>query len=166
MQGVRTPTLQLSAMQEGDYTYQLTVTDTIGQQATAQVTVIVQPGEFWPCGRLFCWLVLWPLGQKRAWVLSYMRVEVGVTHLPSPGNFDCPSPWCLLHRQKEYFTASFVPLLLAGYCVFRGSQQMVSAILNPFFFFFDPPCSLQDLSSLTRDWTQSTSSEILTDLDH
>lgn len=30
-------------MQEGDYTYQLTVTDTIGQQATAQVTVIVQP---------------------------------------------------------------------------------------------------------------------------
>uniref|UniRef100_A0A7N9CJ32 KIAA0319 like n=1 Tax=Macaca fascicularis TaxID=9541 RepID=A0A7N9CJ32_MACFA len=43
MQGVRTPALQLSAMQEGDYTYQLTVTDTIGQQATAQVTVIVQP---------------------------------------------------------------------------------------------------------------------------
>ncbi|XP_054993469.1 dyslexia-associated protein KIAA0319-like protein homolog isoform X2 [Sorex araneus] len=43
MQGVRTPTLQLSAMQEGDYTYQLTVTDTIGQQDTAQVTVIVQP---------------------------------------------------------------------------------------------------------------------------
>lgn len=33
-------------MQEGDYTYQLTVTDTIGQQATAQVTVIVQPGKF------------------------------------------------------------------------------------------------------------------------
>lgn len=48
MQGVRTPTLQLSAMQEGDYTYQLTVTDTIGQQATAQVTVIVQPGKFQP----------------------------------------------------------------------------------------------------------------------
>uniref|UniRef100_A0A8C6D9W4 KIAA0319 like n=1 Tax=Moschus moschiferus TaxID=68415 RepID=A0A8C6D9W4_MOSMO len=43
MQGVRTATLQLSAMQEGDYTYQLTVTDTVGQQATAQVTVIVQP---------------------------------------------------------------------------------------------------------------------------
>ncbi|XP_058159890.1 dyslexia-associated protein KIAA0319-like protein homolog isoform X2 [Dasypus novemcinctus] len=43
MQGVRTPSLQLSAMQEGDYTYQLTVTDTTGQQATAQVTVIVQP---------------------------------------------------------------------------------------------------------------------------
>lgn len=32
-------------MQEGDYTYQLTVTDTSGQQATAQVTVIVQPGK-------------------------------------------------------------------------------------------------------------------------
>uniref|UniRef100_A0A8C7L4D7 KIAA0319 like n=1 Tax=Oncorhynchus kisutch TaxID=8019 RepID=A0A8C7L4D7_ONCKI len=43
MQGVRTPALQLSAMQEGDYTFQLTVTDTAGQQDTAQVTVIVQP---------------------------------------------------------------------------------------------------------------------------
>uniref|UniRef100_A0A668AKZ0 KIAA0319 like n=1 Tax=Myripristis murdjan TaxID=586833 RepID=A0A668AKZ0_9TELE len=43
MQGVRTPTLQLSAMQEGDYTFQLTVTDSAGQQDTAQVTVIVQP---------------------------------------------------------------------------------------------------------------------------
>ncbi|XP_036371888.1 dyslexia-associated protein KIAA0319-like protein [Megalops cyprinoides] len=43
MQGVRTPTLQLSAMQEGDYTFQLTVTDSAGQQNTAQVTVIVQP---------------------------------------------------------------------------------------------------------------------------
>ncbi|XP_077404359.1 dyslexia-associated protein KIAA0319-like protein [Vanacampus margaritifer] len=43
MQGVRTPILQLSAMQEGDYTFQLTVTDSAGQQATAYVTVIVQP---------------------------------------------------------------------------------------------------------------------------
>ncbi|XP_029369401.1 dyslexia-associated protein KIAA0319-like protein isoform X2 [Echeneis naucrates] len=43
MQGVRTPTLQLSAMQEGDYTFQLTVTDSSGQHDTAQVTVIVQP---------------------------------------------------------------------------------------------------------------------------
>ncbi|XP_046690535.1 dyslexia-associated protein KIAA0319-like protein isoform X2 [Silurus meridionalis] len=43
MQGVRTPTLQLSAMQEGDYTFQLTVTDSSGQQNTAKVTVIVQP---------------------------------------------------------------------------------------------------------------------------
>ncbi|XP_031730670.1 dyslexia-associated protein KIAA0319-like protein [Anarrhichthys ocellatus] len=43
MQGVRTPILQLSAMQEGDYTLQLTVTDSSGQQETAQVTVIVQP---------------------------------------------------------------------------------------------------------------------------
>ncbi|KAM3858135.1 dyslexia-associated protein KIAA0319-like protein [Diretmus argenteus] len=43
MQGVRTATLQLSAMQEGDYTFQLTVTDSAGQQDTAQVTVIVQP---------------------------------------------------------------------------------------------------------------------------
>ncbi|XP_042600644.1 dyslexia-associated protein KIAA0319-like protein [Cyprinus carpio] len=43
MQGVRTPILQLSAMQEGDYTFQLTITDSSGQQDTAQVTVIVQP---------------------------------------------------------------------------------------------------------------------------
>ncbi|KAK5854814.1 hypothetical protein PBY51_004973 [Eleginops maclovinus] len=43
VQGVRTPILQLSAMQEGDYTFQLTVTDSAGQQETAQVTVIVQP---------------------------------------------------------------------------------------------------------------------------
>ncbi|MGH0165684.1 UNVERIFIED_CONTAM: hypothetical protein FKN15_049190 [Acipenser sinensis] len=45
MQGVRTSTLQLSAMQEGDYTYQLTVTDSANQQDTAEVTVIVQPGQ-------------------------------------------------------------------------------------------------------------------------
>ncbi|XP_068125203.1 dyslexia-associated protein KIAA0319-like protein homolog [Hyperolius riggenbachi] len=43
MQGVRTSTLQLSALQEGDYTFQLTVTDSAGQQATTEVTVIVQP---------------------------------------------------------------------------------------------------------------------------
>ncbi|XP_039977824.1 dyslexia-associated protein KIAA0319-like protein [Xiphias gladius] len=43
MQGVRTQILQLSAMQEGDYTFQLTVTDSAGQQDTAHVTVIVQP---------------------------------------------------------------------------------------------------------------------------
>uniref|UniRef100_A0A3B5MV52 KIAA0319-like n=1 Tax=Xiphophorus couchianus TaxID=32473 RepID=A0A3B5MV52_9TELE len=45
MQGVRTPILQLSAMQEGDYTFQLTVTDSAGQQDTSKVTVIVQPGQ-------------------------------------------------------------------------------------------------------------------------
>nr|XP_005988564.1 PREDICTED: dyslexia-associated protein KIAA0319-like protein homolog isoform X2 [Latimeria chalumnae]XP_014352676.1 PREDICTED: dyslexia-associated protein KIAA0319-like protein homolog isoform X2 [Latimeria chalumnae] len=43
MQGVRTSVLQLSAMQEGDYTFQLTVTDSAGQQSTTEVTVIVQP---------------------------------------------------------------------------------------------------------------------------
>lgn len=32
-------------MQEGDYTFQLTVTDSSGQQDTAHVTVIVQPGK-------------------------------------------------------------------------------------------------------------------------
>lgn len=39
--------LQLSAMREGDYTYQLTVTDSAGHQSTANVTVIVQPGKLW-----------------------------------------------------------------------------------------------------------------------
>lgn len=43
MQGVRTPFLQLSSMQEGDYMFKLTVTDSSGQQGSAQVTVIVQP---------------------------------------------------------------------------------------------------------------------------
>ncbi|KAJ0055331.1 hypothetical protein NL108_015983, partial [Boleophthalmus pectinirostris] len=43
MQGVRTPFLQVSSMQEGDYTFKLTVTDSSGQQDSAQVTVIVQP---------------------------------------------------------------------------------------------------------------------------
>ncbi|XP_078460599.1 dyslexia-associated protein KIAA0319-like protein isoform X2 [Lampetra fluviatilis] len=43
MQGVRTPYLQLSSMQEGDYTFQLTVTDAAEQQSTAEVTVVIQP---------------------------------------------------------------------------------------------------------------------------
>ncbi|XP_023977758.1 dyslexia-associated protein KIAA0319 homolog [Physeter macrocephalus] len=43
MQGVETPYLHLSAMKEGDYTFQLMVTDSSRQQSTAVVTVIVQP---------------------------------------------------------------------------------------------------------------------------
>ncbi|XP_068816699.1 dyslexia-associated protein KIAA0319 homolog isoform X3 [Capricornis sumatraensis] len=43
MQGVRTPYLHLSAMEEGDYTFQLMVTDSSKQQSTAVVTVTVQP---------------------------------------------------------------------------------------------------------------------------
>ncbi|KAM9320140.1 dyslexia-associated protein KIAA0319-like protein homolog [Gastrophryne carolinensis] len=43
MQGVRTSSLQLSVLQEGDYTFQLTVMDSAGQQSTSEVTVIVQP---------------------------------------------------------------------------------------------------------------------------
>uniref|UniRef100_UPI00358E6D03 dyslexia-associated protein KIAA0319-like protein homolog isoform X2 n=1 Tax=Myxine glutinosa TaxID=7769 RepID=UPI00358E6D03 len=43
MQGVQTPYVQLSAMKEGDYTFQLTVTDVAGQHDTAEVTVMVQP---------------------------------------------------------------------------------------------------------------------------
>ncbi|XP_044282475.1 dyslexia-associated protein KIAA0319 homolog [Varanus komodoensis] len=45
MQGVRSPYLQLSSMQEGDYTFQLTVTDSAEQQSTAEVTVVVLPEE-------------------------------------------------------------------------------------------------------------------------
>ncbi|XP_061410039.1 dyslexia-associated protein KIAA0319-like protein isoform X2 [Lethenteron reissneri] len=43
MQGVRTPYLHLSALQEGEYVFQLTVADVAGQHDTAQVSVIVQP---------------------------------------------------------------------------------------------------------------------------
>ncbi|KAM9666223.1 LOW QUALITY PROTEIN: dyslexia-associated protein KIAA0319 homolog [Trichechus inunguis] len=43
IQGIQTPYLHLSAMQEGDYTFQLMVTDSSRQQSTAVVTVIVQP---------------------------------------------------------------------------------------------------------------------------
>ncbi|CAL9690918.1 unnamed protein product [Knipowitschia caucasica] len=43
MQGVRSPFLQVSSLEEGDYTFKLTVTDSSGQQDSAQVTVIVQP---------------------------------------------------------------------------------------------------------------------------
>uniref|UniRef100_U3DDH9 KIAA0319 n=1 Tax=Callithrix jacchus TaxID=9483 RepID=U3DDH9_CALJA len=43
MQGVQTPFLHLSAMQEGDYTFRLMVTDSSRQQSTAVVTVIVLP---------------------------------------------------------------------------------------------------------------------------
>ncbi|KAH0617883.1 hypothetical protein JD844_016582 [Phrynosoma platyrhinos] len=42
MEGVRSPYLQLSSMEEGDYTFQLTVTDSAKQQSTAEVTVVVQ----------------------------------------------------------------------------------------------------------------------------
>ncbi|XP_010841809.1 PREDICTED: dyslexia-associated protein KIAA0319 homolog isoform X2 [Bison bison bison] len=43
MQGVKTPYLHLSAMKEGDYTFQLMVTDSSKQQSMAVVTVTVQP---------------------------------------------------------------------------------------------------------------------------
>ncbi|KAM6177349.1 dyslexia-associated protein KIAA0319 homolog [Erethizon dorsatum] len=45
MQGGGTPYLHVSAMQEGEYTFQLIVTDSSGQQSTAKVTVIVQPED-------------------------------------------------------------------------------------------------------------------------
>ncbi|XP_078224312.1 dyslexia-associated protein KIAA0319 homolog isoform X5 [Callithrix jacchus] len=43
MQAIQTPFLHLSAMQEGDYTFRLMVTDSSRQQSTAVVTVIVLP---------------------------------------------------------------------------------------------------------------------------
>ncbi|KAL7984462.1 hypothetical protein Chor_003032 [Crotalus horridus] len=45
MQGVRSPYLQLSSMQEGEYKFQLTVTDLANQKSTAEVTVTVWPGQ-------------------------------------------------------------------------------------------------------------------------
>ncbi|XP_061254683.1 dyslexia-associated protein KIAA0319 homolog [Bos javanicus] len=43
MQGVKTPYLHLSAMKEGEYMFQLMVTDSSKQQSMAVVTVTVQP---------------------------------------------------------------------------------------------------------------------------
>ncbi|XP_063155045.1 dyslexia-associated protein KIAA0319 homolog isoform X1 [Candoia aspera] len=43
MQGVKGPYLQLSSLQEGEYTFQLTVMDSAEQKSTAEVTVTVQP---------------------------------------------------------------------------------------------------------------------------
>ncbi|ETE72541.1 Dyslexia-associated protein, partial [Ophiophagus hannah] len=45
LQGVRSPYLQLSAMQEGEYMFQLTVMDSADQKSTAEVTVTVWPGQ-------------------------------------------------------------------------------------------------------------------------
>lgn len=42
MQGMQTPYLHLSELQEGEYTFRLTVTDSSGQQSTALVAVTVQ----------------------------------------------------------------------------------------------------------------------------
>uniref|UniRef100_H0X3D1 KIAA0319 n=1 Tax=Otolemur garnettii TaxID=30611 RepID=H0X3D1_OTOGA len=43
MQAIQTPYLHLSAMREGEYMFQLMVTDSSRQQSTAMVTVTVQP---------------------------------------------------------------------------------------------------------------------------
>nr|XP_008106997.1 PREDICTED: dyslexia-associated protein KIAA0319 homolog isoform X1 [Anolis carolinensis] len=43
MEGVRSPYLRLSSLKEGDYTLQLTVTDSAEQQSTTEVTIVVQP---------------------------------------------------------------------------------------------------------------------------
>lgn len=74
-------------MQEGDYTYQLTVTDTAGQQATAQVTVIVQPGKLLP--RIL------PAPAPQGLVLWASSREAGGRHHPTkPENHSFPpSPY-------------------------------------------------------------------------
>ena len=41
-----TKVLHVTQMQEGDYTFQLVVTDTSGQKATAKINIIVQPVSF------------------------------------------------------------------------------------------------------------------------
>lgn len=43
MQGARKKCIELSNLEVGDYTFQLTVTDEAGQEDTAKVTIIVQP---------------------------------------------------------------------------------------------------------------------------
>uniref|UniRef100_G1SDT5 KIAA0319 n=1 Tax=Oryctolagus cuniculus TaxID=9986 RepID=G1SDT5_RABIT len=43
MQGAQTPYLHLSALQQGEYTFQLAVTDSARQQSTAVATVLVRP---------------------------------------------------------------------------------------------------------------------------
>ncbi|XP_058437996.1 dyslexia-associated protein KIAA0319 homolog isoform X1 [Marmota monax] len=45
MQAPQTPYLHLSALQEGEYAFRLLVTDSAGQQSTAVVSVVVQPGN-------------------------------------------------------------------------------------------------------------------------
>ncbi|XP_066435529.1 dyslexia-associated protein KIAA0319 homolog [Eleutherodactylus coqui] len=45
MKGMHSPYLQATAMQAGEYTFQLTVTDSSNQQSAAQATVIVQPED-------------------------------------------------------------------------------------------------------------------------
>ena len=49
-QGVRTSVLQLSNLEEGDYTFTLKVTDTAGQTDTADVHVFVKPRMYVQCG--------------------------------------------------------------------------------------------------------------------
>lgn len=52
-------------MQEGDYTYQLIVTDSAGHQSTAEVTVIVQPGKL-PLAAFFATSIPGVRGEHRS----------------------------------------------------------------------------------------------------
>lgn len=45
LQGVRTPYLKIDGLQVGKYVFSLQVTDSSGQTSTADVNVLVRPGE-------------------------------------------------------------------------------------------------------------------------
>lgn len=45
MTGTTTPILHLHHLAEGHYTFVLTVTDTIGQTDSSEISVVVEPGE-------------------------------------------------------------------------------------------------------------------------
>lgn len=48
MQGTNSPTLKVSNMVVGDYTFILKVTDTGGQTSSSKVTVVIQPEKNTP----------------------------------------------------------------------------------------------------------------------
>lgn len=81
-------------MQEGDYTYQLTVTDTIGQQATAQVTVIVQPGKFQLEVQAVRLAGPFTLGEEEGLGSELKAGEWEAPIHRAPGSFCCPSNFC------------------------------------------------------------------------
>ena len=140
IQGVRTPTLQLSAMQEGDYTYQLTVTDTVGQQATAQVTVIVQPGKSdLAAGSSVGWSFdPWVRRGLGFWAVWGYKWELSIYH--PPGNFDCLFPWCLLQRYRDRAFHSLICALDLGWLLCL-QWELADGVCHPKFYhilFFFP----------------------------
>ena len=128
-------------MQEGDYTYQLTVTDTIGQQATAQVTVIVQPGKSdLAAGSSVGWSFdPWVRRGLGFWAVWGYKWELSVYH--PPDNFDCSFPWCLLQRYRDRAFHSRICALALGWLLCL-QWELADGLCHPkvyhilFFFFF------------------------------